>query len=155
MIGFCEDCGAKNHLSEDAVSDGVVRFRCSACAYPNAYAHSEDPETPQKLSGIIQTCPEIIAAFLLEGDNPPVVIRLPGSLKPSDMAQLGLHLANSLIAVTPLFPGIREQRVCIADKHLSVLRVGKTGFFCMITKVPDLPDSVMSPIQTLLEGGHA
>lgn len=154
MIGFCEDCGAKNHVQEESVVKGVVSFRCSACGYPNAYPLAVNPEIPRQLSGIIQPCPEIMAAFLFREGTRPVIIRLPDSLAPSDMAPLGLHLTRSLIAVSTLFPDVREQRVCIADKHLTVLRAGEAGFCCLISADPELPPGIMVPIQTLLGGGN-
>lgn len=37
MIFFCEDCGAKNNLTEKYIDQGIVTFRCNACDYLNSY----------------------------------------------------------------------------------------------------------------------
>ena len=139
MIGFCEDCGAKNGLPDEAVLNGTARFRCSVCGYPNAYALAANPEVPKQLSEIIQPCPEIMAAFVVDAANASVILRLPDSLKPQDLDPLGLHLAKSLVAVSSLFPDVRGQRVCIGDKHLTVLRAARPAFLFLSQRSLNCP----------------
>jgi len=37
VIFFCEDCGAKNSLTDEYINQGIVTFRCKSCHYLNSY----------------------------------------------------------------------------------------------------------------------
>ncbi|MGD9732306.1 MAG: hypothetical protein AB7U45_08990 [Desulfamplus sp.] len=37
MIFFCEDCGARNSLTDESIQQGIVTFRCKVCNYLNSY----------------------------------------------------------------------------------------------------------------------
>jgi len=139
MILFCEDCGNKNVIGPDQVTDHKAVFRCSVCNYLNSVstgrktvaqtAKTTTHPSANDCDRLVQTLkkvPGLSGFFLFHTKTGVLQNHMPGVLLHQDLEIIGKILISNIKICSFQYPDITRQFLVIEGKNLVLQMINKT-----------------------------
>jgi len=130
LIFFCEDCGEKNSISPEQITNDIVSFRCGSCRYYNSYPvpgkkrrsvdtevadHAEVPEVQFDLGEItrqlidqMNTLEEVTGIFIFYQNHVVLLSPEPEGFTKGELRSIGELLTENYHFGQKIIPDINE-----------------------------------------------
>lgn len=162
MIAFCEDCGNKNHLPDQADGTKRIIFRCSRCGYPNNYAvqdtphpdnilaydHGHEPFDP--LLGAISALPEIDGSFVFSNADGLIAFNMPRLFSEKHIKALATLLEQTYEGPKQVYRGIKDMVLVTQNKAVLVKSLGRSKFLVVVAAQFPLTAQIMEKLNNLI-----
>ncbi|NWH04262.1 hypothetical protein [Desulfobacter latus] len=164
MIAFCEDCGNKNHLPDQADGTKRIIFRCSRCGYPNNYAVQDTPHPDNTceydhghgvgvfdlLLGAISALPEIDGSFVFSNADGLIAFNMPGLFSEKQTKALAVLLEQTYEGPKQVYRGIKDMVLVTQNKAVLVKSLGRSKFLVVVAARFPLPVQIMEKLNNLI-----
>jgi len=162
MIAFCEDCGNKNHLPDQADGTKRIIFKCSRCGYPNNYATQNTPhsdntraydhghEVFDPLLDAISALPEIDGSFVFSNADGLIAFNMPRLFSEKQIKALAALLEQTYEGPKQVYRGIKDMVLVTQDKAVLVKSLGRSKFLVVVAARFPLPAQIMEKLNNFI-----
>lgn len=140
---FCEDCGAKNLLTEGAIAGRTIQVRCQACQYlntitlkgPERSAPVARPPETDAIAPIVRPFllfPGVQGCYLYQAADHRLVHVLALKTKSEVLLGLGAMIAANFAIGSASYPDLQEQVIAIEDRRVLSRRIAGSLYLILI-----------------------